>query len=81
MVETADAADRQPGSSRKVVKSFTASQDEVHMLEALARYHGLSRTATITSLLRKEFWRIFPQGTEEVPPEPGARIVNKEISS
>lgn len=68
-------------SGRKVVRSFTASQEELHMLEALARYHGLSRTAVITSLVRKEFWRIFPQGTPEVPPEPGARVIDKETSS
>ncbi len=77
--ESLDRAEGKP--DKKVVRSFTASQEELHMLEALARYHGLSRTSVITSLVRKEFWRIFPQGTPEVQPEPGARVINKESSS
>ena len=30
------------------------------MLEVVARYHGLNKSATIVSLVRKEFWRAFP---------------------
>lgn len=44
------------------------------MLEALARYHDASKSATITNLIKKEFWRIFPKGTKDVVPEPGAKI-------
>jgi len=33
------------------------------MLEAVAKYHGLNKTRTIASLVRREFWRIFPGGT------------------
>ena len=42
------------------------------MLDAIARYHGTSKSATITGLIRKEFWRIFPDGTADVSPDQGA---------
>ena len=58
----------------KVVRSFTASEQEIEMLEAVAQYHGFSKSSTITNLLKKEFWRIFPGGTDAVQPQPGARI-------
>jgi hypothetical protein len=32
------------------------------MLEVVARYHGQNKSATIVSLVRKEFWRAFPRG-------------------
>ncbi|MHC4471080.1 MAG: hypothetical protein ACYTDY_14770 [Planctomycetota bacterium] len=60
---------------RSVVRSFSATSRELTMLEAVARYHGLSKSGTIRALLRKEFWRIFPAGTAEIRPEEGARIV------
>jgi hypothetical protein len=44
------------------------------MLEALVPYHGLNKSALVTSLIRKEFWRVFPAGTEEIRPEKGARV-------
>jgi hypothetical protein len=47
------------------------------MLEALARYHGFSKSATITNLLKKEFWRVFPKGTGSIRPDRGARIVGE----
>jgi hypothetical protein len=59
---------------RKLVRTFTATPQELVMLEALARYHDFSKSATITSLVKKEFWRVFPKGTASVRPEPGARI-------
>ena len=58
----------------KIVRSFTATEQDLRMLAALAQYHGFSKSATITSLIKKEFWRIFPKGTEEVVPERGAKI-------
>lgn len=64
--------------AKKTVRSFTASDREVEMLEALARYHGFSKSATITSLVKKEFWRVFPAGTENILPTPGARIRGDE---
>ena len=30
------------------------------MLEAVARYHGFSKSATLVGLVRREFWRLFP---------------------
>lgn len=62
---------------RKIVRSFTATSQDLEMLEATARYHGFSKSGTITSLVRREFWRIFPAGTEAVRPERGARIIRK----
>jgi hypothetical protein len=44
------------------------------MLDAIARYHGTSKSAMLTGLVRKEFWRIFPNGTETVPPDQGVRM-------
>jgi len=44
------------------------------MLEAVARYHGLNKSATITSLIRREFWRVFPAGTGKVKPDRGAKV-------
>jgi hypothetical protein len=61
-------------SGRKTIRSFTASAQDLEMLEAIARYHGFSKSATITSLVRKEFWRVFPRGTGRVRPDPGAKI-------
>lgn len=49
------------------------------MLEAVATYHGFSKSATIVNLIKKEFWRVFPAGTALVPPDTGARI-EEEVS-
>ena len=65
------------GAGRKVLRSFTATSREVEMLEAIAAYHGFSKSATITNLVKKEFWRIFPRGTKGIRPDPGARIVER----
>ena len=62
----------------KAVRSFTASEQELEMLEAVAQYHRFSKRSPITNLLKKEFWRIFPGGTEAVQPQPGARIAGQE---
>jgi hypothetical protein len=45
------------------------------MLDAVARYHGLSKSGMIRALIRKEFWRIFPAGNHDIRPEEGARIL------
>jgi hypothetical protein len=60
--------------AKRIVRSFSASPRDLEMLEALVPYHGLSKSALITSLIRKEFWRVFPAGTDEIPPQKGARI-------
>jgi hypothetical protein len=56
------------------VRTFSANDRDLTMLAAIARYHGLNKSATITSLVRKEFWRIFPAGTESIRPDQGAKI-------
>lgn len=66
------------GGGRKLLRSFTATPKEIEMLDAIAQYHGFSKSATLTSLVKKEFWRIFPRGTRDVRPDPGARIVESK---
>ena len=46
------------------VSTFSATPRDLEMLEVVARYHGLNKSATIVSLVRKEFWRAFPGGTD-----------------
>jgi hypothetical protein len=68
-------------TARKLVRTFTATALDLLMLEAVSRYHGFSKSATLTSLLRKEFWRVFPGGTPAVRPDPGARIAREGVTS
>ena len=56
------------------ITTFSATARDLEMLEVVARYHGLNKSATLASLVRREFWRIFPGGTEKVRPDRGARI-------
>jgi hypothetical protein len=56
------------------VRTFSAVDRDVEMLEAIAAYHGFSKSATIASLIRKEFWRVFPAGTPEIRPDDGAAV-------
>jgi hypothetical protein len=44
------------------------------MLEVVARYHGMNKSATLVSLVRKEFWRAFPGGTDKIRPDRGAKV-------
>jgi len=60
--------------AHKKIRSFTATDQDLAMLQAVARYHGFSKSGTITSLIKKEFWRVFPAGTGEVRPDQGARV-------
>jgi hypothetical protein len=62
---------------KKLVRTFSATDREVAMLDAVARYHGLNKSATITSLVRREFWRAFPAGTDRIKPDRGARVEEK----
>lgn len=64
-------------AAHKLIRTFTATPRELEMLEAIARYHGFSKSATITSLIKKEFWRVFPGGTGAIRPDRGARVVAK----
>lgn len=63
--------------TNKKVRTFSANDREVAMLEAVARYHGLNKSAMITSLVRKEFWRVFPGGTDKIKPDRGAKVEEK----
>jgi len=60
--------------SKAKVSTFSATLRDFAMLEAVARYHGLNKSATLASLVRKEFWRVFPAGTERVRPDRGAKV-------
>jgi len=59
---------------KRKVRTYSATDREIQMLEAIARYHGLNKSAMITGLIRKEFWRIFPAGTDQIRPQKGARV-------
>ncbi|MFQ5876829.1 MAG: hypothetical protein ACE5JH_03910 [Acidobacteriota bacterium] len=63
--------------AHKKIRTFTATDQELDMLQAIARYHGFSKSATITSLIKKEFWRVFPAGNRSVRPDRGARVVRR----
>ncbi len=56
------------------VSTFSANGRDLAMLEAVARYHGLNKSATIASLVRREFWRAFPGGTSKIKPDQGAKV-------
>ncbi len=56
------------------IRTFSAVPRDLAMLDAVARYHGLNKSATIASLVRREFWRVFPGGTEKIKPDRGAKV-------
>jgi hypothetical protein len=60
--------------SNTKVSTFSATLRDLAMLDAVAKYHGLNKSATIASLVRKEFWRVFPGGTDKVKPDRGAKV-------
>jgi hypothetical protein len=62
------------GDARSKVRTFSATDRDMAMLAAIAEYHGFTKSGTISSLIRKEFWRVFPSGTETVRPDQGARV-------
>jgi len=59
---------------KRKVRTYSASDREIQMLEAISGYHGMNKSAMITGLIRKEFWRIFPAGTDQIRPQKGARV-------
>jgi hypothetical protein len=63
---------RSKKNNKAKVRTFSTTARDDEMLEAIAHYHGTSKSAAITGLVRKEFWRIFPNGTETIPPDEGA---------
>ncbi len=56
------------------VRSFSASDQDMAMLAAVAAYHGFSKSGTLVGLVRREFWRLFPAGTGDIRPDRGARV-------
>jgi hypothetical protein len=60
--------------ARAKVRSYSATDEDQAMLEAVARYHGFTRSGTLVGLVRREFWRLFPAGTEGIRPAAGARV-------
>ncbi len=56
------------------VRSFSATDEDVAMLEAVAAYHGHTKSGAIVGLVRREFWRLFPGGTGDIRPAHGARV-------
>jgi len=56
------------------VRSFSATDEDLAMLEAVAAYHGHTKSGTIVGLVRREFWRLFPSGTGPIKPANGARV-------
>ena len=61
-------------ATKAKVRTFSAMPRDLAMLDAVARYHGLNKSATIASLVRKEFWRVFPGGTDKIRPDRGAKV-------
>ena len=59
------------------VSTFSATARDLAMLDAVARYHGLDKSATLASLVRREFWRVFPAGTDRIKPDRGAKVEGK----
>ncbi len=62
-------------NGRAKVRSFSATEEDLAMLEAVASYHGFTKSATLVGLVRREFWRLFPAGTGDIRPARGARVV------
>ena len=56
------------------VRTFSATLRDLAMLDAVARYHGLNKSATLASMVRREFWRVFPGGTGKIRPDRGAKV-------
>ena len=65
-----------PAAERAKVRTFSSTERDFAMLEAISRYHGISKSAMITGLIRKEFWRAFPSGTEALSPDEGAKKIS-----
>jgi hypothetical protein len=66
---------KKPGGRRAAkVRSYSATDEDVAMLEAVAAYHGFTKSGTLVGLVRREFWRLFPAGTAGIRPALGARV-------
>ncbi|HUK66667.1 MAG TPA: hypothetical protein VLV17_07540 [Anaeromyxobacteraceae bacterium] len=65
---------KKPRGRAAKVRSFSATDEDVAMLAAVARYHGQTKSGTLVGLIRREFWRLFPAGTGVIRPVHGARV-------
>ena len=65
---------RPTGRTAKV-RSYSSTDEDAAMLDAVAAYHGFTKSATLVGLVRREFWRLFPGGTGDIRPARGARVV------
>ena len=65
---------RKPNGRPAKVRSFSATDEDVEMLKAVADYHGFTKSAMLVGLVRREFWRLFPAGTAGIQPAKGARV-------
>jgi hypothetical protein len=68
------SATMKPESDRARPRTFSSTDRDFLMLEAIAHYHGISKSAMVTGLIRKEFWRVFPNGTGSIPLDAGAKV-------
>jgi hypothetical protein len=60
--------------TKSKISTFSAAPRDLEMLDVVARYHGMNKSATLVSLVRKEFWRVFPGGTDKIRPDRGAKV-------
>ena len=51
---------------KKKVRTYSATDVETKMLEALIHYHLTTKSGLLTGMIKKEFWRVFPRGTMEI---------------
>jgi hypothetical protein len=63
-----------PNGRAAKVRSYSATDDDFAMLEAVAAYHGQTKSGALMGLVRREFWRLFPAGTGAIRPAHGARV-------
>ena len=59
---------------KKKVRTYSANDKEIAMLEAVSNYHGFSKSGMLTSLVKKEFWRVYPAGTDQIKTDANARV-------
>ena len=60
--------------SKRKVRTFSATDRDMDMLEAVATYHSFSKSATIVNLIKKEVLAHFSRRDESRATRYGARI-------
>lgn len=60
------------------IYTYSAPVLVTEMLANLAHYHQWSKSATIAALIKKEFWRVFPEGTGKIRLTKGARVEKRK---